>query len=88
MITKENKQTIIKEHHRQEGDTGSTEVQISLINARINDLNLHFKSHKKDHQSKRGLLKLVSQRKRLLNYLKKSNLDMYRDLIQKLGLRK
>ncbi|MCB1142873.1 MAG: 30S ribosomal protein S15 [Leptospiraceae bacterium] len=88
MITKENKTTIIQDHQKHNSDTGSAEVQISLINARINDLNIHFKANKKDHQSRRGLLKLVSQRKRLLNYLKKSDLNRYRNLIQKLGLRK
>jgi small subunit ribosomal protein S15 len=66
MITKEIKQSIVTQHRKSETDTGSPEVQISLINARINDLNLHFSYHKKDHQSKQGLLKLVSQRKRLL----------------------
>jgi len=88
MITKENKQTILTTHRVHEKDTASPEVQISLINARINDLNVHFSYHKKDHQSKRGLLELVSQRKRLLNYLKNKDVNRYRELIQKLGLRK
>jgi small subunit ribosomal protein S15 len=88
MITKEIKQTIVTQHRKSETDTGSPEVQISLINARINDLNLHFSYHKKDHQSKQGLLKLVSQRKRLLTYLKNKDVNRYRELIQKLGLRK
>ncbi len=88
MITKEQKQTIISDNKRHASDTGSPEVQISLIHTRINDLNLHFSVHKKDHLSKRGLLKLVSQRKRLLSYLKRKDLNSYRNLIQKLGLRK
>jgi small subunit ribosomal protein S15 len=88
MITKEQKQTIISTHKKHDTDTGSPEVQISLINARITDLNQHFATNKKDHHSRRGLLKLVSQRKRLLNYLKRKDVTRYRDLIQKLGLRK
>ncbi|MDX1960704.1 MAG: 30S ribosomal protein S15 [Leptospiraceae bacterium] len=88
MITIEQKKTIINENKRSESDTGSSEVQISLLNARINDLNLHFAKHKKDHLSRRGLLQLVSRRKRLLNYLKNTNITRYRELIQKLGLRK
>jgi small subunit ribosomal protein S15 len=88
MITKETKQTILSEHRKSEKDTGSPEAQVALINARINDLNIHFSSHKKDHQSRRGLLKLVSQRKKLLNYLKNKDVNRYRELIQKLGLRK
>ena len=88
MITKETKQTILSQHRLHEKDTASPEAQISLLHARINDLNIHFSSHKKDHQSRRGLLKLVSQRKRLLTYLREKDVNRYRDLIQKLGLRK
>jgi small subunit ribosomal protein S15 len=88
MITAEQKKTIVETHRKHEKDTGSTEVQVALLTARINDLNEHFAYHKKDHQSRRGLLKLVSQRKRLLNYLKVKDVNRYRDLIQNLGLRK
>ena len=70
------------------GDTGSTRVQVALISARLTYLLDHFKSHPKDHHSRRGLLKMVGKRKRLLEYLKKSNLQEYRSLIQELGLRK
>jgi small subunit ribosomal protein S15 len=88
MITTEDKKTILKTHGKHEKDSGSTEVQVALITARINDLNGHFTKNKKDHQSRRGLLKLVSQRKKLLNYLKDTDVTRYRDLIQNLGLRK
>jgi small subunit ribosomal protein S15 len=88
MITAEQKKQIISENKLGDSDTGSPEVQISLINARINDLNLHFAKNKKDHQSRRGLLILVSQRKRLLDYLKNKNIVRYRELVKKLGLRK
>jgi small subunit ribosomal protein S15 len=71
-----------------EGDTGSTEVQVALLTERINGLSEHFKVHAKDHHSRRGLLKLVSQRRRLLNYLRRTELDRYRSLIEKLGLRR
>jgi len=88
MITKETKQTLLSQHRLHDKDTGSPEAQIALLHARINDLNIHFSSHKKDHQSRRGLLKLVSQRKRLLTYLREKDVNRYRELIQKLGLRK
>ncbi|MCB1178501.1 MAG: 30S ribosomal protein S15 [Leptospiraceae bacterium] len=88
MITLDQKQEIIKEHKKHDTDTASPEVQVSLLHARINDLNNHFGTHKKDHASRRGLLKLVSRRKRLLGYLKKKDVSRYRELIQKLGLRK
>jgi small subunit ribosomal protein S15 len=71
-----------------ESDTGSTEVQVALLTERINGLSEHFKVHAKDHHSRRGLLKLVSQRRRLLNYLRRTELDRYRALIEKLGLRR
>ena len=83
MITKEMKQQIIKE-----GDTGSPEVQIAILTYRINDLNEHLKIHKKDHHSRRGLLKMVGQRRNMLAYLKKNDLERYRALIARLGLRK
>ena len=79
---------IITENQRAQGDTGSPEVQVALITARINGLTDHFKMHVKDHHSRRGLLKLVSQRRKLLDYLKRTNADQYRQLIEKLGLRK
>ena len=88
MITKEIKQQIIKEYALKEGDTGSPEVQIAILTYRINDLNEHLKTHKKDHHSRRGLLKMVGQRRNLLAYLKDNDLDRYRNLIARLGLRK
>ena len=71
-----------------DGDTGSSEVQIALLTYRINDLTEHFKAHSKDHHSRRGLLKMVSKRRRLLHYLKNADLNLYRDVIKRLGLRK
>ena len=83
-----NKQEIIEKYKLHEGDTGSPEVQIALLTARINHLNEHLKEHKKDHHSRRGLLLMVGQRRGLLDYLKGSDIESYRDLIVKLGLRK
>ena len=88
MITKEIKQQIIKDYQLKEGDTGSPEVQIAILTYRINDLNEHLKDHKKDHHSRRGLLKMVGQRRNLLAYLKDNDLERYRTLIARLGLRK
>ena len=88
MISKEKKLEIIREFGKNETDTGSTEVQIALLTYRINDLNEHFKTHKKDHASRRGLLQIVGDRRRLLRYLQQNNLESYRQLIAKLGLRK
>ena len=88
MITKEKKQAIIKEYGRGEGDTGSPEVQIAILTARINELTGHFKANPKDHHSRRGLLKMVGQRRGLLAYLKKIDIERYRTLIERLGLRK
>ena len=82
------KQAIIAEFATKEGDTGSPEVQVALLTARINHLNEHFKTHHKDNHSRRGLLKLVGQRKGLLNYLKQKDIERYRALIARLGLRK
>ena len=82
------KSEIIKEYGRHEGDTGSPEVQIALLTERINHLNEHLKLNKKDHHSRRGLLLMVGQRRGLLDYLKKTDIEGYRDLIVKLGLRK
>ncbi len=88
MITKEKKEQIIKEYALKEGDTGSPEVQIAILTARINELNEHLKIHKKDHHSRRGLLKMVGQRRNLLGYLRKIDVERYRTLISRLGLRK
>jgi small subunit ribosomal protein S15 len=82
------KAEIIEKFQREEGDTGSPEVQVALLTTRINELQDHFAKHKKDHHSRRGLLKLVGRRRRLLRYLKKQDIERYRELIQQLGLRK
>ena len=87
-ITKEEKQKVIQEFARFPGDTGSTEVQVALLSERITYLTDHFKSHVKDHHSRRGLLKLVGQRRRLLDYLKRKDAERYSALIQRLGIRK
>ena len=86
--TKEQKTNLISEYRTHEGDTGSPEVQIALLSNRINYLTEHFKSHAKDHHSRRGLLKLVGRRRRLLDYLKQTDLERYRTVIDKLGIRK
>ncbi|MCX8029579.1 MAG: 30S ribosomal protein S15 [Brevinematales bacterium] len=88
MLSKDVKQKIIEAYKISEGDTGSPEVQIALMTARIEALNQHFKKFKKDKNSRRGLLKLVGRRRRLLNYLKENYPDRYNNLIKKLGLRK
>lgn len=88
MLTKEQKQEIIAEYGGETKNTGSTEVQIALLTARIKDLQNHFDMHKKDHHSRTGLLKMIGQRKRLQKYLKRTNLEAYRELIAKLGLRR
>lgn len=88
MISKELKAQVVEDYRTHEGDTGSPEVQIALLTARVNDLNGHLQIHKKDHHSRRGLLKLVGQRRRLLTYLKNKDINRYRELIQRLGLRK
>ena len=88
MITQETKKEIMEKYARTEGDTGSPEVQIALLTARINDLNNHFKLHPKDHHSKRGLLKMIGQRRNLISYLKSKDITRYRTLIESLGLRK
>ena len=87
-MLKEEKNAIIKEYAQHEGDTGSPEVQIALLTKRINDLTEHLKTHKKDHHSRRGLLRMVGRRRNLLNYLMKKDINRYRALIAKLGLRK
>ena len=88
MISRERKERIVADFGRTPGDTGSPEVQIAILTARINDLTEHFKSNPKDHHSRRGLLKMVGQRRGLLAYLKKSDIERYRSLIERLGLRK
>jgi small subunit ribosomal protein S15 len=88
MIDQAKKAEIIKEYMTHEGDTGSPEVQIAILTYRINDLNEHLKTHKKDHHSRRGLLKMVGQRRNMLNYLKNKDVERYRSLIARLGLRK
>ncbi len=88
MTTKERKAEIIKEYGRSEGDTGSPEVQVALLTERIRDLTEHLKVNKKDHHSRRGLLMMVGQRRNLLEYLKKKDIERYRSLIERLGLRK
>ena len=85
---KEKKAEIVQKHARVASDTGSTEIQVALLTNHINELNEHFKSHPKDHHSRRGLLKMVGQRRRLLNYLKGSDQKRYTQLIQTLELRK
>jgi len=88
LISSAHKAETITTHRTHEGDTGSTEVQVALLTERINGLSEHFKVHKKDHHSRRGLLKLVSQRRRLLDYLRRTAPDRYQALIQRLGLRR
>jgi small subunit ribosomal protein S15 len=87
-ISAEQKASIVAEHKRAEGDTGSPEVQVALLSANITELSDHFKTHIHDHHSRQGLLRMVSQRRKLLDYLKNKDLNRYRDLIGKLGLRK
>lgn len=88
MIAKEIKTEVILKHATHEGDTGSPEVQIAVLTARITELTEHLKIHKKDHHSRRGLLKMVGRRRNLLNYLMKKDITRYRDIVAKLGLRK
>ena len=88
MITKEMKEELVAQYGLKEGDTGSPEVQIAILTARINDLNEHFKIHPNDYHSRRGLLKMVGQRRNMLAYLKSKDIERYRAIIQKLGLRK
>lgn len=86
-LSKDTKTTIISEHKAHETDTGSSEVQIALLTQRIRDLTEHLKTHSHDHHCRRGLLKLVGQRRRLLNYVKKNDIERYREIVAKLGLR-
>lgn len=87
-VLKEDKDGIISEHARGEGDTGSPEVQIALLSRRISELTEHLKTHSKDHHSRRGLLRMVGRRRRLLEYLKREDIERYREIISKLGLRR
>jgi small subunit ribosomal protein S15 len=87
-LAKEVKEKIISEYRTHQNDTGSPEVQIALLSQRINELTEHFKTHKKDNHSRRGLLKMVSQRRSLLDYLKRTDIDRYHELITRLGLRR
>ena len=87
-MTTAKKAQLVTDCQRGKSDTGSPEVQVALLTAHINDLTPHFKSHVKDHHSRRGLLRMVSQRRKLLDYLRKSNVDRYREVIARLGLRK
>ncbi|HUT83617.1 MAG TPA: 30S ribosomal protein S15 [Thermodesulfobacteriota bacterium] len=88
VLEPERKQKLIETHKRNDKDTGSPEVQIALLSERINYLTEHFKTHKKDHHSRSGLLKIVSQRRKLLDYVKRKDAERYRAIIEKLGLRK
>ena len=87
-VSADRKKTLVEGHRLHESDTGSPEVQIALLTDRVNSLTEHFKSHAKDHHSRRGLLKLVGQRRRLLDYLKRKDTDRYAELIRRLGIRK
>lgn len=87
-VNTDQKARLVKDYQRAAGDTGSPEVQVALLTARITDLTEHFKTHVKDHHSRRGLLRMVSRRRKLLDYLKRADVDKYRRLIDRLGLRK
>ncbi len=87
MITKEEKDAVIKEYQTREGDTGSAEVQVAILSHRIRSLTEHLKTHSKDHHSRRGLFKMIGQRRGLLRYLQKKDIERYRDLIKKLNIR-
>jgi small subunit ribosomal protein S15 len=87
-FTATEKSAVMQQYQRASNDTGSPEVQVALLTARINQLTPHFVKHKKDHHSRRGLLRLVNQRRKLLDYLKKKDMERYRTLIERLGLRK
>jgi small subunit ribosomal protein S15 len=87
-VTTDQKAQVVRDYQRAVGDTGSPEVQVALLTARINDLAGHFKAHVKDHHSRRGLLRMVSRRRKLLDYLKQNSVESYRALIERLGLRK
>ena len=88
MISGQTKQRVVSEHQRSEGDTGSSEVQVALLTANIEQLQGHFSSHRHDHHSRRGLIRMVNQRRKLLDYLKQKDATRYSDLIKRLGLRR
>jgi small subunit ribosomal protein S15 len=88
MLDRESKEKIVNDYRTHEGDTGSPQVQVALLTERINQLTEHFKTHKKDNHSRRGLLKMVSQRRSLLDYLKRRDIEQYHELINRLGLRR
>jgi small subunit ribosomal protein S15 len=88
LSTTDTKRTVIEKNRRHESDTGSTEVQVALLTERLTELSEHFKTHEKDHHSRRGLMRIVSQRRRLLDYLKRKDVDRYQKLIEELGLRR
>jgi small subunit ribosomal protein S15 len=88
MLTKEQKQQLITDHRRSDEDTGSAEVQVAILSRRIEELTRHVQTHGKDHHSRRGLLQMVGKRRRLLEYLRRTDVDRYRALIQRLGLRR
>ena len=88
MLTSEQKSSVVKEYSRGAADTGSPEVQVALLSARINGLSEHFAAHKSDHASRRGLLKMVNQRRKLLDYLKANTPERYQEIISRLGLRR
>ncbi|MEX2275979.1 MAG: 30S ribosomal protein S15 [Actinomycetota bacterium] len=87
-LTKEDKTQLVGEHRRSDGDTGSAEVQVAILSKRISDLTEHLKTHSKDHASRRGLLQMVGRRRRMLDYLKREDIQRYRELIARLGLRR
>jgi small subunit ribosomal protein S15 len=87
-MSAEQKKTIVAEYGRGENDTGSPEVQVALLTSRINELTEHFKEHKQDHHSRQGLVRMVNSRRKLLDYLKRKDVERYRSLIQRLGLRR
>tara|TARA_Y100000766_G_C18766270_1_gene536084 strand:+ start:152 stop:421 length:270 start_codon:yes stop_codon:yes gene_type:complete len=87
-LSSDKKESIIKEYAQSEGDTGSPEVQVALLTANINELQAHFKEHIHDHHSRRGLIRMVNSRRKLLDYLKRSNIERYATLIERLGLRR
>lgn len=87
-LTRESKSALIEQHRQHGNDTGSPEVQIAILSERINGLTEHFKTHRKDHASRRGLIKMVSKRRRLLDYLKSNDSERYKEIVEKLGLRK
>lgn len=88
MISRESKQSLIETYKRHDGDTGSPEVQVAILTTRIKELTDHLRTHKKDHHSRRGLYKMIGQRRGLLNYLAKKDIDRYRTIIEQLGLRR